>query len=175
MSYIQDRVTEHENSQQKYSIAELETIIADHVSNSIKQDIDLAIKDGKKHTGGMYDYEEGSISWYSLGDSSIIDGYLSNSYGFSLISYLFGQFNYNNDDIRSIQRQIDDNQANINLHSIERLIISNIQALGAKQVNVRFVFCEYYTASVWKSGWTRKLVQEQRPLNKYKLCYYISW
>ena len=80
-------------------------------------------------------------------------------------------------DNLNLRNAIFNNEKKLNLSNIENYIQKRMINLGAKKATVYVRFSEYVFVDVEKKGQfgKRYIIEEKRLLNKYKICYTVSW
>ena len=80
-------------------------------------------------------------------------------------------------DNLNLRNAIFNNEKKLNLSNIENYIQKGMINLGAKKATVYVRFSEYVFVDVEKKGLFGKsyIIEEKRLLDKYKICYSVSW
>ena len=175
MSYISKLADKYAQEKKEYSISELEKSIADIIVNQAECYIEGAIKQG---------YSTVSMEYYNDTDGGIniqpiartIEYYLYNDWSKYLYS-LSDLISVLDKDNLNLRNAIFNNEKKLNLSNIENYIQKGMINLGAKKATVYVRFSEYVFVDVEKKGLfgKRYIIEEKRLLNKYKICYTVSW
>lgn len=171
MSFIEDKKREFAQITPKYSIKELEQVIAEGILCSAKSDIEFAIKKGDSHCSCEYNHSDGVLDTYPCTDP---DYYINRSpKGLTTLASFCRGFDY-----LELREAINEHLSELNLSNIENMVYMGISQLGAKQITVHICMRNSYIAKIEKSGFFQHTyVEEKRStgLRKYKVCYTISW
>ena len=170
MSFISEKTDKYVSNQEVYSIDKLERCVADRILTNAKINIEGAIKNGKSHTRMQYETSEGSVFVSQMFTTT--NEYLRKETCF--VNSLCNFFDHHSE--YDLWLAVYTNQGKLNPTNIEEIVKKGLYDLGAKNVLVYVRFCEYAYVQTRKNGFFRSYyVEERRPLNKYKICYDVSW
>lgn len=176
MSFIDEKRQAYSERNSKYTLETTEKAVVDILVGQAKQCIELEINQGGNSVRQKYYYDEGNLSSYQMWKDETINEYMNSNLGTHSLSYLVPAAWCNDQEKIALHEAISRYEKSFNLSQMEREFCTKIKALGAKSVEARIEYRSSYTAHVYEKGFFRThIVNEERPLGKYKICYIISW
>lgn len=176
MSFIDEKRQAYYERNSKYTLETTQNAVVDILVNHAKQSIELEINEGGNSVRREYYYDEGDLSSYQISNDETINEYMNSDLGTSSLSYLVPVAWCNDKEKVALHEAISRYESSFNLSQMEREFCTKIKALGAKSAEARIEYRSSYTAHVYEKGFFRThIVNEERPLGKYKICYIISW
>ena len=174
MDYISQTIAKYGNEKKSYTINEIEFCIADIILNDAKKFLDGAIKQGYSCISMLYTEDSDGLCIQQMDSSE--EYYLQNDWskGFSCLGNLIS---ISDKDRLVLRNEIFNNAKRLNLANIEGYVSKGFVSMGAKKVSVFIRFCENATVDVEKKNFLGKcyIKKELKLINKYKICYTVSW
>lgn len=174
MDYISETIVKYGNEKKSYTINEIEFCIADIILNNAKKFLEGAIKQGYSCVSMLYTEDSDGIRIQQMDSSE--EYYLQNDWAKGL-SCLADLISVLDKDRLILRNEIFNNEKKLNLANIEDYVSKGFVSMGAKKVSVFIRFCKNATVDIEKKNLLGKryIKKEQKSVNKYKICYTVSW
>lgn len=171
MSFIDNQVAAYNERQNCWIPSSIEKWVADKITECAKKDIESAIGRGKTSVKCKFlENENGPASTRDMHE--LEEDFLSGMTGISSLTKLVGS-GFLTSAEAELCAAIRNNEGKIDLNKIESMVCAGIAELGAKKVSVRIERREKYLGTT--PGFLRDKKKWLPLINKYKICYVVSW